>query len=83
MKKKKKKPKDRSAANGRGTDEELRMIQATRRPNFGNRGGARYLHEGDQCCSRNNGCSRVHHDTNRAMIGIGIVCVDVGDLSHR
>jgi hypothetical protein len=70
-------------AGWRGTREELRMPVASDGACFKNRLGCLDVHQHDDGGCDRDRCRRMHHDAERAVIGVGIDRVDVGYLHHR
>jgi len=70
------------AAGGRGARKELGMPVTGNRLRLKNRGGGPDLDQHDHGRSDGYGRCRVHHDAQRATVGIGVHLVNVRHLDH-
>lgn len=74
---------DALKAHGRRSREELRMPIPRNPSNFRYGRGHRNLHQCNRRCHRQNRRGRVHHDTDRTVVGIGRALMCVRNLRYR
>lgn len=72
---------DALAAAGRGANEELGLPEAGNRVRLKNRCGGLKLDQDDNGGGYGDGRCRVHHDAERAMVGVAIDGMDVRHLN--